>query len=215
MDSNMIFRLHSQRHGIPKESAGSVLVIALILLLIISIGSLSVLGGVKYDAKMSDNFEQHQLAFQAAEEALSRVEKEFLEDVNYIEGNFLNSCVGLNCFNVDCIDGRCGLVTYLTEGVENCAINPPVIPVWLDDVRRNNAPSITIDIDRTDIDPAAEIVSLSVKYLIEFRCHVPKVANPSPDTFADWASYFRVTVWIEDDQLLNSPIMLQSTYQRG
>ena len=197
-----------------KIQQGTTLVVALILLLITTIGSLSLMAGVKSERKMGDNLEQYQLAFQAAEEVLRRVEKKYIEDVTFTEANFLSSCTGAGCFTPSCVNGLCATINYPSEGVKNCNISES-IALWEDPNIRSRAPSIEINIDRKNITETSENVILKIKYLIEFRCHVPKVASPSPDVMGDWARYFRVTVWTDDDQTLDSPIMLQSTYQKG
>ena len=204
-----------------KYQTGAALFVALVILLIISLGSLSIMSGVRYDTKMNDNFEQSNISFQVVEEALRRIEKQVIEDQLFTDDSFLSACAGANCFipmcngpSCRCNNGQCLTVSYPSIGPNNCLLGVDD-PVWLDDGIKAAAPVLNIQVDRSLVNDDAGMHMLPVSYLVEFRCYVPKVENPNPDQLADWARYFRVTVWVDHTDFLQAPIMLQSTYQKG
>ena len=152
-----------------KIQQGTTLVVALILLLITTIGSLSLMAGVKSERKMGDNLEQYQLAFQAAEEVLRRVEKKYIEDVTFTEANFLSSCTGAGCFTPSCANGLCATINYPSEGVKNCNISES-IALWEDPNIRSRAPSIEINIDRKNIDIFTTCVAILQSFIKDLQC---------------------------------------------
>jgi Tfp pilus assembly protein PilX len=206
-------RYPESKSAVPHQN-GTVLVVALILLLFVAIGGLSVSRGVSSDTKMHENYEKKRLAFEAAEEALRRVEKQVIEDGSFTDAQFLDSCNGPGCFTPQCSQGLCRTTVYASLGIANCQLQPGAAP-WEDAAIRKSAPTLTVTLDRKHLGAATDSLPLPVKYLVEFRCHVPKVASPEPKTQADWAPYFRVTVWLDSQTVLQTPVMLQSTYQRG
>ena len=180
-----------------KQEQGSVLLVSLVLLLIMTVAGLTAIRVSSLGEKISGNYLNHQIAFQAAEIAL-------LEAENQIA----NTLINLNNFDADCSDGYCFTGANITD-IGSCS--PGVATPWQDDVNwstgsRHHTTTLVID-----------GVSARAKYIIEFRCYIAKEADgPLPDQTnpGDWAQYFRITT-LATGGTNEARVMLQSTYKKN
>lgn len=195
------------------RQSGATLVVSLILLFVIGIGAMNLVSSIKIDSQMNRNFEERDLVFHAAERALRIVENDYIEGVSYIENDYAASCTGSQCFTADCQNSLCKTVEYDTAGGHNCATQSTKI--WKDDNAWANANTLTINIPRMEDAETAVNVPVAVKYLIEFRCYIPKIANPQLEFQAsEWLQYYRVTVQAVGPST-TSKVTLQANYQKG
>ena len=204
--------IHNQT---PSHQQGATLIISLLLLFIIGIGAKGIITSVRIDSQMNRNFEERDFTFQAAERALRIIENTKINNVKYIEYDFTSSCTGDTCFNNDCNNSLCKTVNYETQGGYNCT--PEGTRAWEDEQQWNNANSINIDIPRANTEGSTnnQTVNVNVKYLIEFRCYIPRVANPQLEFHAsEWLQYYRITVRAQGPSG-SAQVTLQTTYQRG
>lgn len=201
---------------------GSVLVVSLIILLVMTLLGVSAMDSSNMEQRMATAGKNRQLLFRAAETTLALGEQ-YLEDLA-IDDNFLQDCPSGNtdCFDDACAGGLCFTgrfssgetryeceVPYSGDPVPDPVWRDPVLDVW-NNVNKHRAVDISADIDGLGEDP---------KYIIEFLCFVPKEdidGNPMP--FNDGAGsdngtpIFRVTALAADTDT-NARVALQSTYR--
>ncbi len=203
-----------------KNQKGVVLIVALVFLLILTVAGVSAIKLSTVEEKMTGNFSDRNIAFQAAEAAL-RDGENFVVEQNFGDANFLQGCTEAFCFNSGCENGLCFGGKY-TPG--DCEVFVPDIDagqldiyqnqeVWLDPARHREA---TTDLDGPSV---AEIQT--AKYVVEFMCFVAKdPENPDPNRFDTgqqygplWEPFYRVTA-IGYGRNPNTRVMLQSTFRR-
>lgn len=190
---------------------GNTLLISLILLLLFTVIGLSSVSNVNFNQKMSSNYRDSDLSFQAAEAALAEGEA-YAEalSASLSEQNFESTCSGSACFTPQCVDGRCFNGSYAAGTA--CTINEPSPRIAANETTwsaggRARASQITFP----------ELAS-APKYIIEFLCFVQTdplvtaLAPPPPYPVADWAYLFRVTSYAEGING-SARVMLQSTYK--
>ncbi len=179
------------------KSQGSVLLVSLVLLLIMTVAGLTAMRVSNLEQKISGNFLDQQMAFQAAETAL-------LEAENRIASTHFD----LTTFSTECHQGLCFAGNDAPD-ISSCA--PGSATPWLDEVlwqTSSKHQSTTIVVDG---------ISTRAKYIIEFRCYIAREADgPLPDVTnpGDWALFFRVTAMASggtDD----ARVMLQTTYKKN
>lgn len=189
---------------------GSTLLISLILLLLFTIVGMASVRNVGFNQKMSSNYRDADLSFQAAEAVLR-------EGEDYIDA--LSAGVKAYHFSVDCLVGDCftntcgnGLCFNGTHSENNqCVDTPPVVPfVEQDAVWESQTRSIESTLNFPGL-PA------SPRFLIEFMCYVPRVDDAKPELdftypIGDWSYLFRVTSYASGANG-TSRVMLQSTYK--
>lgn len=182
----------------PIESQqGSVLLVSLVLLLIITVAGITSIRVASLEEKMTGNFRNEQLAFHSAEVGV-------LEAENYVA----NTVLSLSSFNADCINGLCFNGTQSTEAgtCENSTDRP-----WEDEsVWSTSSKHRTTAIN-------LEGVSAQAKYIVEFRCYLPKESDgpiPDPASFSDWARFYRITV-LATGGSTDARVMLQTTYKKN
>lgn len=189
----------------PHVQRGSVLIISLIFLLLLTIVGVSAMNMSSLEERMSGNFRDHDLAFQAAEAAL-------LDGENYVEQNFAITQAlqdGSPTYTAACSGGLCfhGTFTSSSTPVTSCVAGQ--IKEWEDS---------TIWSSASKTQPASsqlEGTAKNARYIIEFRCFMPKdPANPDPDpaVFVQWTPAFRITA-LASGSSTDSQVMLQSTYK--
>ncbi|WP_263078358.1 PilX N-terminal domain-containing pilus assembly protein [Endozoicomonas sp. Mp262] len=176
---------------------GSVLLISLILLLILTIAGLAAINSATLEEKITGNYKDHQIAFHAGEAAL-------LEAERYVE----NTALDLTTFTSSCNNGLC-FSGANPENIGTCQSYTTApwkdLGLWEDSGRVKEV-SLTI-----------EGVLIKARYIIEFRCYLPReTQGPDPDitNTHDWARFFRITT-LAGGGSDKSRVMLQSTYKKN
>jgi len=197
---------------------GGVLIVSLILLLILTIVGVSGMKMTSLEERMSGNYKDHEMAFQAAEAALVEAEN-FIENANLTTSDFYTdpACSGTNCFKSDCtggtINGSGGGLCFTgdfavsSEPVNSCEVDNS--KPWEDMTRWATAGQVANASSLTDL--AAE-----AKFIIEFRCFTVRDdsnASADPAVLAQWALLFRITA-LANGGTSDSRVMLQSTYKK-
>ena len=179
------------------RSQGSVLLISLIMLLVITVAGLTAVKMATLEEKMSGNYQDHQMAFYAAEAALNEAEQ-FIAD----------SVIALADFNEECRNGLCFSGAGIDD-VGSCA--PSVSQPWQGNLVWNDD-----GYHRTTVVSVSGI-SASAKYIIEFRCYIAKELEgplPDPANLGDWSMYYRITA-LASGGSNSSRVMLQSSYKKS
>lgn len=193
-----------------KHQNGSVLLISLIMLLILTVIGIASISGVTMSEKMANSQRDYDVAFEMAEAAL--VEGEQWVDANDFgvdAADMQSSCTGTKCWKSDCTNGLCFNGTYPVGSGKLCELTPPAKDVWK---------------EKSYWDSKAKTYSLSVsgvekpRYLIEFICYTPK--DPSsdqkiisqPPDYKDWVKFYRITA-LGFGTNPDTRVMLQSTYR--
>jgi type IV pilus assembly protein PilX len=191
------------------RQSGSVLIVSLVFLLLLTIVGVSAMNMTRLQERMTGNFRDHELAFQAAEAAL-------LDAEAYVEGNFditqaitSPACSGPTCYTASCSNGLCFHGTFentsspVTDCIAGTAREWEDAALWSDDSKTRDLTSqLTGTVE-------------NAKYIIEFRCFVPRdPSNPEPDfdVFAQWTPAFRITA-LASGASTDSQVMLQSIYK--
>ena len=179
-----------------KKTQGSVLLVSLVLLLIMTIAGLTAIRMTSLEEKMSGNYLDQQMAFRAAEVAL-------LEAENHIATTRFD----LVDFNGSCNNGYCfGGSDAIDVSTCNSGDDTPwqTTTTWSDSNLHRVA---TVVIDG---------ISAQAKYIIEFRCYIAKEDDgpiPDPTISGDWALYFRITA-LASGGTEDARVMLQSSYKQ-
>ncbi len=197
---------------------GSVLIVSLILLLLMTIVGITGMNMTSLEERMSGNYRDQEMAFQAAEAALVEGEN-FIESTNLTLADFYTDpkCSGTNCFTSDCsgglvnetAGGLCfnGTFKVSSEPVNSCELG--TTRPWESMARWSNAAQY------------AQANSISgnsadAKFIIEFRCFTVRDdtnATADPSQLAQWALLFRITA-LAQGGTSDSRVMLQSTYKK-
>lgn len=213
--------IHVQTH---KKQQGSVLIVSLILLLILTITGVSSINNIGMNERMAGNYKDHDLAFQAAEAALFAGETKAASVAGILAGAGLDkvtdffSCsdASSNCFTNTCLSGLCFTGSYpaMSSGGSSagiCTANNPSPSLW-----KTNATWTTSGRafeHNSNLSGLAE----KPKYIIEFMCYIqadPEVpASTSGPTYgSDWAYMFRITA-LGTGSSSQSKAMVQSTFK--
>ncbi|KEI72843.1 pilus assembly PilX family protein [Endozoicomonas elysicola] len=176
---------------------GSVLLVSLVMLLVITVAGLTAVKMATLEEKMSGNYQDQQMALYAAEAALKEAE-------NFIANNALT----LSGFNVDCDNGYCFSGSDIDD-IGSC--DPGVSEPWQtgtvwSDSNQHRVTTISIS-----------GISAQAKYIIEFRCYIAKEAPgplPDPANRGDWAQFYRITA-LATGGSNDSRVMLQSSYKKS
>jgi len=193
---------------------GSVLMISLVCLLLLMLVGVSGMKLTSLDERMSGNYRDREMAFQAAEAALVEAEN-FIESTPWSQQDLFSPCAGTGdkCFTSDCTGGVGGGLCF--TGTFPSSSNP-VNDCKLDSARPWE--------DWTRWDTPAQVkeattlagLATQAKYIIEYRCFtVRDPLNTTPDkaNIAEWALLFRITA-LSNGGSSDSRIMLQSTYKK-
>lgn len=191
------------------HQSGSVLIVSLIFLLLLTVVGVSAMNMTRLEERMAGNFRDHEMAFQAAEAALMDAEA-------YVEANFdiaqaitNPGCTGGTCYTDDCSNGLCfhGTFENTSSPVTDCVAGTTRewedSALWADDTKTRSLSS--------QIKGTVE----NARYIVEFRCFVPRdPSNPEPDfdVFAQWTPAFRITA-LASGASTDSQVMLQSIYK--
>ena len=176
---------------------GSVLLVSLVMLLVITVAGLTAVKMATLEEKMSGNYQDQQMAFYAAEAALKEAE-------NFIASNDLV----LSNFSVGCDDGYCFSGNDIND-IGSC--EPGTSEPWLtgtvwSDSNQHRVTTVFIS-----------GISAQAKYIIEFRCYIAKEAPgplPDPANRGDWAQFYRITA-LATGGSSDSRVMLQSSYKKS
>ncbi|USE37529.1 PilX N-terminal domain-containing pilus assembly protein [Endozoicomonas sp. SCSIO W0465] len=179
------------------DEKGSVLLVSLVMLLVITVAGLTAVKMATLEEKMSGNYQDQQMAFYAAEAALKQAE-------NFIADNEL----ALSGFGVNCDNGYCFTGNDIDD-IGSC--DPGVSEPWLtgtlwSDNGRHRVTTVSIS-----------GISAQAKYIIEFRCYIAKEASgplPDPANRGDWAKFYRITA-LATGGSGDSRVMLQSSYKKS
>lgn len=165
------------------------------------------------EERMSGNYRDHELAFHAAEAALTEAES-FIERTNFFTTDFQESCSSNNCFTATCANGLCFNGDFPDggppAGVCRVGTTPPPWNSWAnwaDDTRVVNVAALN---------GVAGATEQTARYIIEFRCFMAKDetdSEPETNILAEWAFAFRVTA-LGQGATDDSRVMLQSTYKK-
>tara|TARA_R110001592_G_scaffold52511_7_gene160664 strand:+ start:2336 stop:2956 length:621 start_codon:yes stop_codon:yes gene_type:complete len=197
---------------------GSALIISLVMLLLLTMVGVTGMNMTSLEERMSGNYRDHEMAFQAAEAALVEAEN-FIESTDLTTNDFYTSpaCSTTNCFKADCSGGSVngtsgglcftGTFTVSSEPVNSCVLDAS--QPWKTMTRWSTAGQVA------EAD-ALTNNSTEAKYIIEFRCFTVRDdtnASADPAILAQWALLFRITA-LANGGTNDSRVMLQSTYKK-
>ena len=194
------------------QQGGNTLIISLVLLLTLTIVGVSSTTGVSLNQRMASNFRDSDLAFQAAEAALTEGERLALRVAEAFNQTTLAhigpTCGTADCFQPGCVDGLCFDGSY--DPVATCDLQAPHPnpatdeETWTTDgVFRESAVNYPGLVERP-------------KFIVEFLCYIPVVdpvpAFPGQYDPGSYRMHFRVSSYAIGASG-NSEIVLQSTLQ--
>lgn len=192
-----------------RSDRGSVLIVSLVFLLLLTIVGVSAMNMTNLEEKMSGNFRDHDLAFQSAETALLDAE-EFVETTFDVDRALTDpACAGTNCYSSSCNGGLCFHGDFKSSSTPVSSCDAGITKEW-----ENSA--IWTDTSKTrSIQTQVTGTVENARYIIEFRCFEPRDptnANPDPAIFAQWSPAFRITA-VASGSSTDAQVMLQSTYK--
>jgi len=208
-----------------KLQQGSVLIVSLILLLLLTLVGVAGMNMTGLEERMSGNYKDQEMAFQAAEAALVEAEN-YIENTNLTLDSFYTNdgvalCSGADCFKRDCTGGADGGLCFMgdfetsSEPVNSCSVvasegtAPDPLNPW-ESLTRWDTPA--------QVEEAAALDGNSAvaRYIIEFRCFtVRDDSNSTADAtvLSQWSMLFRITA-LANGGSGDSRVMLQSTYKK-
>ena len=206
----------------PQQAKGSILIISLILLLVITAIGASAISSTGLNEKMASNYKDHGLAFQAAEAALAAGEQRAVAVSGVINAQGLAAipeffdCVGTNCFTADCLDGLCFTGNYPPTVPANaaagvCDRSNPANNLWEDSTTWNTS-------TRYSEHPVTlQGIAQQPRYIIEFMCYSLANSNlvptsSAPNYTSEWSFTYRISA-LGIGRSDKSKTMLQSTFK--
>ncbi|MAR89501.1 MAG: PilX N-terminal domain-containing pilus assembly protein [Pseudomonadota bacterium] len=189
-----------------KRESGSVLLISLVMLLILTLVGVASISGVSMTEKMTNSQRDYDIAFELAEAALVQGER-WLDDYDpswkhdHIDAN----CTGNLCWTQDCSTGLCFRGSYPSTANALCEVDSSGTPIWQVEANWENK-ALTY----SESVPAVD----QPKYMIEFLCYTPRdPANfTEPPDYTSWVRVYRVTALAYGTHP-ETRVMLQSTYR--
>lgn len=177
------------------QQQGSALVFTMIFMGLMVVAALVSVQFSALEQRMSASYRGSQAAFIAAEATLLEAERcvKGQTACNEVAG-FDNTCSGGLCFNGTASGSIIACRVGNSEPWQDASL-------WTDTSRTLEATTLT--------------TGTSGRYIIEFRCYVPRVlfgVTPDPSNPGDWSRLYRITVLASVDNT-NSQVMLQSTYK--
>ncbi|WP_207905857.1 pilus assembly PilX family protein [Aestuariirhabdus litorea] len=212
-----------------KKQRGSVLAISLILLLILTMVGIRGMQSTALEERMSGNYQDNNLAFQAAEAALTEAEDWVLSTDFDREVHLRAGCTGnALCFDSGCDGGLC-LTGAISSG---CSLRTTENHPWVVDPATGNELTDAAahdgsgnyvnvwedaNLHRT-VGTTLSGVSSPAKYIVEFRCFTQKdpeapAPQPYPNDAAQWSELYRITALGTGGRDTNRA-MLQSTVRK-
>ncbi len=176
---------------------GSVLLVSLVLLLVMTVTGLTGVKMATLDEKVSGNYQNQQMAFYAAEAALKEAEQ-FIASNRFARSDFTASCANGFCFSGSDVDE-----------VGSC--DPGSAEPW----QTGSLWSASGQHRTTSVSISG--IPAQAKYIIEFRCFIPKEPSgplPDPANRWDWAEFYRITA-LATGGSGDARVMLQSSYAKN
>lgn len=192
-----------------RSNRGSVLIVSLVFLLLLTIVGVSAMNMTNLEEKMTGNFRDQDLAFQTAESALLDAE-EFVENTFDIDQALTDpACSGANCYSSNCNGGLCFHGEFKNSSTPVSSCDAGSTKEW-----ESNA--IWTDASKTrSVETQVAGTVENARYIIEFRCFVPRDptnSDPDPAIFAQWTPSFRITA-VASGSSTDAQVMLQSIYK--
>ena len=190
-----------------KRESGSVLMISLVLLLILTIVGVASISGVSMTGKMTNSQRDYDVAFEMAEAALIQGER-WLDDYDgdWEQAHVDENCTGDSCWTINCNAGKCFRGSYPAGSNTLCEVdNSYDDPVWqTESIWNSNAFTYSQTI------PAVE----PPKYIVEFMCYTPRdpESYTVPPNYDSWVRIYRITA-LGYGTHPETRVMLQSTYR--
>ncbi|UYM15313.1 pilus assembly PilX family protein [Endozoicomonas euniceicola] len=180
-----------------EKEQGSVLLVSLVLLLILTVAGMASIRVTSLEEKMTGNYRNEQLAFHSAEVGV-------LEAESYVANTLLNSSdFSANCDNGLCFDGT----AHAEPGTCSATVSSP----WEEQALWSNTGryrTTTVVLNG---------VATQAKYIVEFRCYLPReIDGPDadPTVYDNWAEFYRITV-LATGGSGDARVMLQTTYKKN
>lgn len=200
-----------------RRQDGAVLIVCLIILMIMTLVGVGNIQTTSMQIKMAAKNHSRQVAFQAAETALSKVER-LLQSWGHRPGQLQACPTGASdCYDSACGGGKCFVGSYPLGGkISDCSLRPVISfgHYWIrEDIGVWNDPSKhqTVNLESVDGIP-------DPKYIVEFMCYIDKDENPVTDCrlnpATDCAALFRITT-LATSENQQGRVMLQSTFKLG
>ena len=195
-------------HAKVNVQRGVVLIVALVMLLIVTLVGVAAMQGARFQMKMTNNAQERQQAFNAAEATLAQAEQ-YIATTGFPLASF-SGCAGATCFNANCDHGYCfsGAFNSASPTAQiDCKLGTaPVAQVWensavWDDANRHQTVQIPAAI-------AGQVVQ--GQYIIEFRCFIDSSDGLVKDEKGN--ILYRITAR-GMSSAGNSRVMVQSTYR--
>ena len=179
------------------QQKGAALAVSLVILLIMTIIGLQGISSTTLEERMSRNYRDSQLSFQAAETAL-RDGEAFVESTLFDLSDYTSACVNGLCFNG-------------TSGA--CPVLNPSTPLWEDSANVWNNSANHKVYSGTITGAFAQ-----PKYIVEFQCYAPTdpsapVPSSPEGSTSEWSEMYRITA-LGFGASDTSRTMLQSTYKK-
>lgn len=202
-----------------KAQRGSVLIVSLGILAVLTLIGLSGANTTTLEERMAGNFRDQRVAFESAEAVLVDAER-------WVEENDLQpipaaavACVGSQCFDTTCTQGLCFNGT-LANTYSQCRSQDPSVPVW----DRDHPLDVFNDAARYRLASSSAQLDGSVgggRYIVEFLCFLrldpaaPLSAelHGSAAFFRDYAEVYRITA-MGFGATPNARSVVQSTYRK-
>lgn len=194
----------------PFRQAGSVLIVSLIFLLLLTIVGVSAMNMTSLEERMSGNFRDHDLAFQAAEAALLDAEEFVEQNFSINEALTQPACSpAASCYESTSAGGLSFNGSFVNSSTPVTSCTAGTVQEW-------ENPAIWSDSSKTRA-ASTQIQGTvqNARYMIEFRCFMPRDAtnaDPDPDIFVQWSPAFRITA-LASGASTDSQVMLQSIYK--
>jgi len=189
-------------HVTPRRQRGSLMLVTLVILAIVTILGISTMDSTGMEMQMSSNSRTYQEAFEAAEYVLSWVEAN-VAAAGYFSTNSLANTTpacGAVCFSTACTNGYCFNGTN-PNNTTTCKLNAPTTQPYQDaTLWSTSTKHRTLSVPNT---------SITAKYIIEYRCYTSR--DPAlPYSAANSARMFRITTYVVGEGG-RARIMLRST----
>lgn len=205
------------------RQSGATLIVSLVILAVVTLLGVASMRASNLELRMAASARDRSVAFQAAEAALIKLEKDLLGQPGvaplYGTPNFLPSCVASTgkCFNSGCPNGLCFTGDFVgAQTYSDCQLaksdGTTEYPWQKKTYWDTEANHDVIEVANTSGGSAVN----SVKYMIEFLCYTPvdeKVDSPSTAIgTSGWVPLFRITTRA-DGESGRASVMLQSVVQ--
>jgi len=204
------------------KQTGSVLIISLIMLLIISMIALNSIQSNRAESIMSFNFSDKYYALQLAERSLVEVEDWLVQEkITYFD-LMGEGCIQNNCFNEDCLHGLC--LTAKIDSLGRC-IKTKMQP-YADLTVKTDYPLLVNGKDmivwdnkkyHNKINKISNDTKIDAKFIVEFVCFDNDLSEINQYELKNkkiWQPVFRVTVKAYGENI-NNKVMLQSLFMVG